>query len=296
MGFRNRSYKRAEVITAYCFLFCAIVLALLFIVIPIGRAFTYGFTDYYLLKPDDKSFIGMDNFYRIATDEVFLKSFLNTLQFVVLVVPLQLGMALGLAMIVSKKVIGNAFFRTAYFSPAVLSLVVISILWTVMLNPTSGLINEILTGVGLPAQPFLTSTTQAMPTIVFISAWSGCGYQMMIFLAGLTNIDKSLYEAADIDGAGSFKKFVHITLPGLKPITMFLVITTTIQAFKLIVQPMVMTGGGPDYSTMTMLQYIYEYGYRHRNIGYASAITLVFTIFLIAVSMVIKRLFKEEKA
>lgn len=290
----NRKYKTSEVFTAYGFLMIALVLAVVFVVVPIILAFAYGFTDYYLLKPNDKQFIGLGNFKRMLGDEILRKTFYNTLQFVFLVVPIQLSMALGLALIVNKKIVGNGFFRTAYFSPAVLSLVVISILWTVLLNPNNGLINEILTSFGLPAQPFLTSAKQAMPSIVMISAWSGCGYQMMIFLAGLTNIDSSLYEAADIDGANGWKKFVYITLPGLKPITMFLVITTTIQAFKLIVQPMVMTGGGPDYSTMTTLQYIYEYGYRHRNIGYVSAVTLVFTLFLIVASMGIKALFKEE--
>lgn len=292
----NRHYKRSEVTTAFGFLTPAMVLALLFIVLPIILAFTYAFTDYYLLKPNAKQFIGMNNFTRMLTDEVLRTSFFNTLQFVLLVVPLQLSMALGLALIVNKKIKGNSFFRAAYFSPAVLSLVVISILWTVMLNPTSGLINQMLANFGLQKQPFLTSPGQAMLSIIFISAWSGCGYQMMIFLAGLKNIDSSLYEAADIDGANTMHKFLYVTLPALKPITMFLVITTTIQAFKLIVQPMVMTGGGPDYSTITLLQYIYEYGFRHRNIGYASAITLVFTVFLVIVSIGIKKLFKEEAA
>nr|WP_281355212.1 sugar ABC transporter permease [Anaerotalea alkaliphila] len=110
----------------------------------------------------------------------------------------------------------------------------------------------------------------------------------------MKNIDHAMYEAADIDGANALSKFLHITIPALRPITMFLVITTTIQAFKLIVQPMVMTGGGPDYSTMTILQYIYEYGFRHRNVGYVSAITLVFTFFLVVVSILIKKVLKEE--
>ncbi|RBW68071.1 carbohydrate ABC transporter permease [Bacillus taeanensis] len=295
--YRNSEhYKKGEVASAYGFLMPAMILAVLFIVLPIVLAFTYGFTDYYLLKPDEKQFTGLENFKRMLTDEVLIQTFYNTIKFTVLVVPLQLSMALGLALIANKKLKGIGFFRTAYFSPAVLSLVVISILWTVMLNPTSGLINEILMNLGLSKQPFLSSPTQAMYTIVVISAWSGCGYQMMIFLAGLQSIDSSLYEAADIDGANTFQKFLFITIPSLKPILMFLVITTTIQAFKLIVQPMVMTGGGPDYSTMTVLQYIYEYGFRHRNIGYASAITLVFTLFLIVVSLIVKKLFREEKA
>lgn len=292
---QSEHYKTRDIVSAYGFLTPALILAILFIVLPIILAFTYGFTDYYLLKPNDKEFIGLVNFKRMLTDEVLIQSFKNTLKFVVFVVPLQLSMALGLALIVNKKIRGVGFFRTAYFSPAVLSLVVISILWTVMLNPTSGLINELLANVGISKQPFLSSASQAMYTIIGISAWSGCGYQMMIFLAGLKNIDGSLYEAADIDGANAFQKFLFITIPSLKPILMFLVITTTIQAFKLIVQPMVMTGGGPDYSTITILQYIYEYGFRHRNIGYASAITLVFTIFLVVISIIIKKLFREEK-
>ncbi|OUM94603.1 MAG: ABC transporter permease [Thermobacillus sp. ZCTH02-B1] len=291
-----KQYKWSEVVTAYAFLALALLLAVLFIVVPIGKAINYSFTDYYLLKPQEREFIGVDNYRRIFTDELFRQTFFNTVKFVVCVVPLQLSMALGLALIVNRKVRGVGFFRTAYFSPAVLSLVVISILWTTLLNPNNGLINEILMALGLSPQPFLTSPSQAMYTIVVISAWSGCGYQMMIFLAGLSNIETSQYEAAELDGCGPLRKFWYITLPGLKPITMFLVITTTIQAFKLIVQPMVMTGGGPDYSTMTILQYIYEYGYRHRNIGYVSAITVVFTIFLIVVSVLIKKLFREEKA
>jgi fructooligosaccharide transport system permease protein len=292
---QSKHYKKGEVVAAYGFLIPALILATLFIVVPIILAFTYGFTDYYLLKPDDKQFTGLENFKRMLKDEVLGQSFLNTIKFVVLVVPLQLAMALGLALIVNKKFKGVGLFRTAYFSPAVLSLVVISILWTVMLNPTSGLINEMLANIGISKQPFLTSASQAMYTIVVISAWSGCGYQMMIFLAGLKNIDNQIYEAAEIDGANGLQKFLYITLPSLKPITMFLVITTTIQAFKLIVQPMVMTGGGPDYSTMTILQYIYEYGFRHRNVGYASAITLAFTVFLIIISIVIKKMFREEE-
>lgn len=288
-------YKKSEVITAYSFLVPALILVTLFIVLPVILAFTYGFTDFYLLKPHAKQFIGLENFKRMISDEILRKSFFNTLEFVLLVVPLQLSMALGLALIANKKIAGIGFLRASYFSPAVLSLVVISILWTVMLDPNGGLINTMFSKIGFNPQPFLSSSKQAMPTIVFLSAWSGCGYQMMIFLAGLKNIDSQLYEAATIDGANSFDKFWHITLPSLKPIVMFLVITTTIQAFKLIVQPMVMTGGGPDNSTMTVLQYIYEYGYRHRNVGYASAISLVFTGFLVIVSVIIKKLFKEEE-
>jgi fructooligosaccharide transport system permease protein len=164
-----------------------------------------------------------------------------------------------------------------------------------MLNPTSGLINEILKRFGGKPQPFLTSEKQAMNSIVFISAFSSCGYQMLIFLAGLKNIDQSMYEAARIDGANAWRQLISITIPSLKAIMNYQVITIIIQAFKLIVQPMVMTGGGPNYSTITILQYIYEEGFRHRYIGYAMSITVLFTIFLVVVSLCIRRIMKDEK-
>ena len=283
-----------EAIIALIFLLPALLLLSIFVITPMLMAFSYGFTDYHLLKPHMREFIGLENFINILKDPLIYQTLKNTLMFVFLVVPVQLGMALGFALIINKNFRGNTFFKIAFFSPSVLSLVVISILWSILLNPSSGLINEILVKLNFEKQPFLMSSTQAMPTIAFISAWAGCGYQMLIFLAGLKNIPHELYEAARIDGANKFQQFLNITLPGLRPITIFLVITTVISAFKLIVQPMVMTGGGPDNSTMTVLQYIYEYGFRHRNTGYASAITIMFTILLVILSLIFKRFLKEE--
>jgi fructooligosaccharide transport system permease protein len=287
--------KRNDIIVGYLFILPAMILLFLFIIWPMGSAVSYSFTDYFLLKPGQQKFIGLQNYLRILLDEQLQKSFINTCEFVIKVVPLQLAIALGLALIINKHFKGNGFYRVAYFSPAILSLVVVSILWSSLLNPTSGLINEFLSQFGISKQPFLTSVTQAMNSIVVISAYSSCGYQMLIFLAGLKNIDQSMYEAATIDGANKIQQFFHITIPGLKAIMIYQLITIVIQAFKLIVQPMVMTGGGPDYSTMTILQFIYEEGFRHRYIGYASAVTVVFTIFLIVVSLIIKRILPNEE-
>ncbi|MGD1819458.1 MAG: carbohydrate ABC transporter permease [Pleomorphochaeta sp.] len=287
--------KRNDIIVGYLFILPAMILLFLFIIWPMGSAVSYSFTDYFLLKPGQQKFIGLQNYLRILQDEQLQKSFINTCEFVIKVVPLQLAIALGLALIINKHFKGNGFYRVAYFSPAILSLVVVSILWSSLLNPTSGLINEFLSQFGISKQPFLTSVTQAMNSIVVISAYSSCGYQMLIFLAGLKNIDQSMYEAATIDGANKIQQFFHITIPGLKAIMIYQLITIVIQAFKLIVQPMVMTGGGPDYSTMTILQFIYEEGFRHRYIGYASAVTVVFTIFLIVVSLIIKRILPNEE-
>ncbi|NCD07014.1 MAG: sugar ABC transporter permease [Spirochaetia bacterium] len=286
--------NRNEIIVGYLFILPAMILLFLFIILPMTSAVSYSFTNYFLLKPGQQEFIGLKNYQRIFTDDQLFKSFLNTCQFVIKVVPLQLSVALALALIINKHFKANGFYRVAYFSPAILSLVVVSILWSSLLNPTSGLVNEVLSKFNIDQQPFLTSTKQAMNSIVVISAYSGCGYQMLIFLAGLKNIDQSMYEAATIDGANKVKQFIHITLPSLRAIMIYQIITIVIQAFKLIVQPMVMTGGGPEYSTITILQFIYEEGFRHRYIGYASAVTVLFTIFLIIVSLIIKKVLPDE--
>lgn len=286
--------KKNDIIVGYLFILPALVLLFFFIILPMISAVSYSFTDYFLLKPGQQKFIGLKNYQRLFTDKQLLKSFLNTCQFVITVVPLQLTIALGLALIINKKFKGNGFFRVSFFSPTILSLVVVSILWSSLLNPTSGLVNQILSNFKIAPQPFLTSTKQAMNSIVVISAYSGCGYQMLIFLAALKNIDKSMYEAATIDGAGRWKQFLNVTLPGLRAIMVYQFITIIIQAFKLIVQPMVMTGGGPDYSTITILQFIYEEGFRHRYIGYASSVTVIFTLFLIVVSLLVKKVLPNE--
>jgi len=286
--------NRNEIIVGYLFILPAMILLFLFIILPMTSAVSYSFTNYFLLKPGQQEFIGLKNYQRILSDEQLFKSFLNTCQFVIKVVPLQLSVALALALIINKHFKANGFYRVAYFSPAILSLVVVSILWSSLLNPTSGLVNEVLSKFNIAPQPFLTSTKQAMNSIVAISAYSGCGYQMLIFLAGLKNIDQSMYEAATIDGANKVKQFIHITIPSLRAIMIYQIITIVIQAFKLIVQPMVMTGGGPEYSTITILQFIYEEGFRHRYIGYASAVTVLFTIFLIIVSLIIKKVLPDE--
>ncbi|MDP4552625.1 sugar ABC transporter permease [Alkalihalobacillus macyae] len=281
-------------IPAYLFLSPALVLMGLFLIIPAIMAIYYAFTDYYLLTPDNKQFVGLDNFIEIFKDPIFLQSLKNIVLFVVCVIPIQIGAALGLALLINKNRRGNIFFKIAYFAPVVLSLVVISVLWLYLLNPSEGLINVLLEKVGIEAQPFLSSPKQALYTIVFVSAWQGAGYQMLIFLAGLQNIPSSVYEASKIDGANKWQNFIHITLPLLKPTTLLIMITTFIAAFKLIIQPMVMTQGGPMNSTMTPVYYIYQSGFSDRLIGYSSAMTVVFGIVIGLVTIVQNKLSKGD--
>ncbi|HFN0149515.1 TPA: carbohydrate ABC transporter permease [Streptococcus pneumoniae] len=290
----KRREKIKDNILGYSFLAPALILLGIFLVIPVGMVIYYTFTDYYLLTPDERKFVGFENFIRLTKDPIFLKSFLNTLKFVVWIIPVQLGAALGMALIVNKKRKGNMFFKVAFFAPVVMSLVVISILWLYLLNPNSGLLNAILNKVGIASQPFLTSPKQAMYAIVFVSAWQGAGYQMLLFLGGMQNIPQDVYEAAELDGFSKWAQFRYITMPLLKPIALFVLLTTLISAFKLIVQPMVMTQGGPLNSTITMVYYIYQQGFTDRLVGYSSSIALVFTTLIGMISLVQRRVLKED--
>ncbi|MGI0145170.1 carbohydrate ABC transporter permease [Streptococcus pneumoniae] len=290
----KRREKIKDNILGYSFLAPALILLGIFLVIPVGMVIYYTFTDYYLLTPDERKFVGFENFIRLTKDPIFLKSFLNTLKFVVWIIPVQLGAALGMALIVNKKRKGNMFFKVAFFAPVVMSLVVISILWLYLLNPNSGLLNAILNKVGIASQPFLTSPKQAMYAIVFVSAWQGAGYQMLLFLGVMQNIPQDVYEAAELDGFSKWAQFRYITMPLLKPTALFVLLTTLISAFKLIVQPMVMTQGGPLNSTITMVYYIYQQGFTDRLVGYSSSIALVFTTLIGMISLVQRRVLKED--
>ncbi|VKM47423.1 ABC transporter permease [Streptococcus pneumoniae] len=290
----KRREKIKDNILGYSFLAPALILLGIFLVIPVGMVIYYTFTDYYLLTPDERKFVGFENFIRLTKDPIFLKSFLNTLKFVVWIIPVQLGAALGMALIVNKKRKGNMFFKVVFFAPVVMSLVVISILWLYLLNPNSGLLNAILNKVGIASQPFLTSPKQAMYAIVFVSAWQGAGYQMLLFLGGMQNIPQDVYEAAELDGFSKWAQFRYITMPLLKPTALFVLLTTLISAFKLIVQPMVMTQGGPLNSTITMVYYIYQQGFTDRLVGYSSSIALVFTTLIGMISLVQRRVLKED--
>lgn len=281
---------------AYFFILPGCLLLMMFTILAALLAFGFSFMDFNLLRPQDATFIGFYNYIRLFQDASFLKALKNTLYFAVIVVPYQVTLAFCLALLVRKNVKGVGIFRSAYFSPLVTSMSVIAILWTFIYNPnpTQGLLNAILTKVGLPSCDFLRSADTAMNSIIFMSGWHGAGNQMMILLAGLQAIPEELYEAAAIDGAGSFKKFIYITIPSIKNVLIFVVMMTTIAAMKLFTQPYIMTNGGPKESTMTLTYYLYRQGFQYRNMGYASAISVIFFILVVGISTVVKKVMKAR--
>ena len=148
---------------------------------------------------------------------------------------------------------------------------------------------------GIPSQPFLLSEKQSMNSIILMSIWQAAGYQMMIFLAGLQDVSTELYEAASIDGGSAWDKFINVTLPGIKHVSSFVILITTIQAFKLFTQPYIMTAGGPSESTKTLAYMIYEQGFQYRNVGYSCSIAVIFFLVILVVSGVVKKIFMNEE-
>ena len=283
--------KRDERVAAYIFVAPAVILLIAFLVVPMIYTVYFSGFKYQIMRPDAMKFIGFENYQKLFSDKNFWLALKNTVYFTVIVVPCQCALALALALLVSKKFRGVAVFRTMYFAPQLTSMVVISVLWSVLYNanPNTGLINSILVSLGVSPIKFLSDANTAMNSIIFMSAWQGAGYQMMIFLAGLQGIPRDQYEAASVDGATKFKQFLYITLPGLKGTIKYVIMITMIQAMKLFTQPYIMTQGGPKNSTKTLVYYIYTQGFQKGNFGYACSIAAVFFVIVVCMSMAMKK-------
>lgn len=274
----------------------ALVLLTIFLFVPMVLTLLFSFTDYFALNPDLTRFVGLGNYFKIFEDELFVQSFFNTVGFVLIILPCQGLGALGLALLINKVTHCKKYFKVAFFVPVVMSLAVVSTLWMQIYSP-EGILNTLLKNVGITPQPFIHSAKQALPSIAVMSVWQGVGYQMIIFLGGLQAINPGLYEAAEMDHASAWQRFKDITLPELKPLCVFVFITVTIGAFRMIVQPMVMTGGGPSHSTYTMVYNIYETGTVNWEIGLASTMAIVFAAFVMILTIIqtILTRDKEEK-
>lgn len=293
---RRSRGRRGEAAAAAWMISPALALFLLFLFVPIVLAFALAFTNARLISPRPPELIGLDNFALLLTDPVFWASVRNTFYFAIVVVPVQAGLALMLAVLVNAKVRGTQFFRTVYFLPVVTSMVVVSLLWRFMYRQ-DGLINQILDTVTFgrfTPIDWLNDPTWAMPAIMFMSVWQGVGFTMIIWLAGLQTIPAELYEASELDGAGTWHQFRYVTWPGLLQTRTFILVTITIAAFSLFTQINVMTQGGPLDSTTTVVYHAVRSGYQQLQTGYASAISLVFFAMVLAVSLLQRYLTREK--
>jgi len=283
-----------ERLMAASFVVPAVVLIGLFVAWPTFNMFRVSLQDVTITAPDEALFSGVDNYVWLARDAQFRASVINTLLFTLLVVPLQTALALAFAIWANGPAWSSRTLRIVVFVPTVISLTVLSVLWRLMYAPATatgaGLINGLLETLHLPTQPFLTSPKQALVAMAIASIWQGVGLQMMIFIAGLQHIPPHLHEAAMIDGARRWRRFLNVTLPGIAPTAVFVLLITTIFALKLFVQPYIMTdGGGPQDATRSIVQHIYESAFFGRALGVASAAGVVLFVGVCVLMLAQKR-------
>lgn len=272
----------------------ALLVIALFFFIPVGAALVLSLTDFDLYALADLSnlrFVGLGNYIELLHTPLFWKALGNTLVFVAGGVPLSIAASLGAALLINSR-LGwfKPLFRTVYFAPVVTSMVAVAVIWRYLYHTRYGYINYGLDSLGIDPVDWLGDPQLSMPAIVLFAVWKNFGYNMIIFLAGLQSIPSELYEAAELDGARRFAMFRHITLPALGP-TMFMVsILTMAGYFQLFAEPYVMTQGGPLQSTVSVLYFMYEQGFKWWNLGSATAVAFVLFVLMFGVTLLQLRL------
>lgn len=285
--------ERVQQRAAWWFLAPALTLIGVFFFVPILAGLVMSFTDFDLYaigSPETIRFVGLGNYQQVLGDGEFWRAMRNTAFFVGVGGPLSVLTSLVAALLVNAKLArAKSLFRTIYFMPVVTTMVAVAIVWRYLLHPRYGLINAGLGQIGLPAVDWLGDPHWAMPAIILLAVWKNFGYNMLIFIAGLQAIPEELYEAAELDGAGSRERFWHVTLPSLGPTFLFVGVMTMIGQFQIFAEPYVMTQGGPLRSTVTVVLLMYEQGFRWWRMGLATSMAFVlFLVTLIATGVQMK--------
>ena len=284
--------KRLERITGYAFLLPDLLGLLIFVVGPIAYAFFLSFHDWNAFS--SMKYAGVSNYIRLWRDPQFWSSLKVTAIYTFTYVPLLFSISLALAVLVSQKLPLMRVFRTIFFIPVVLSLVVSALMWKFIFDEQVGFLNYLLKLVGLSPQPWLGSVELALPAIIIVSIWIQMGYFMVIFLAGIQDIPSLYYDAAKIDGANGLQTFWNITFPLLKPTSLFVIVILIINSFQVFDQIWVMTRGGPASATEVTVIYIYRQAFQFLNLGYASAIAFVLFLIILVFSLIQFRLFRTN--
>lgn len=300
---RNRDRNR-DGLTPWLFAAPGLGLLALFLVAPFVLAAWLSFTDQRLISSDalPTAWVGARNYARLLADSSFWAALRNNFLFVVVVTPLQSALALTLALLVNKQLAGARIFRTVYFMPVATTMAVVAVIWSLLYSPDAGVINRLvglLSFGSVGPQDWLRDPLLVMPAVMLMSIWQGVGFQMLVFLAGLQAIPADLYEAATLDGATAWKQFRFITLPMLKNTTVFVLVTTTIYAFQLFTQVQIIANSGasaPVNSFRTLVMLMVHEGFRNGKVGYACAVSVVFFVIVLTVSLLQRVLLREDRA
>lgn len=257
---------------------------LLFTLIPMVSSAWVSLHEWNLISP--MTWVGLDNYAHLLTDPTTREVFGHTVLYIVGYFPLVYAGGLGLAVLLNRKLGGRTIFRAAYFLPVVTSWVVVALVWQWLLNPSNGLVNQVLGTLGLGQPGWWTDPAWALPSVILASAWKDLGFVMVILLAGLQTIPQELYEAARIDGASGWQQFRRVTLPLLSPSTFFVVVITLINGFQVFDQVYVMTGGGPAGASQVVVGQIYDLTFRYGRAGEASALSWLLFVVILAVTVI----------
>ena len=285
-----------DLVSAYIFMSPTIIILAIFLVLPILLAIGLSLYKVQPLGDISYAFRGWKNFFRVTQDERVAIALKNTVEYVLIVVPIQTILALGLALILNTQIKGKNIFRVLFFLPTVTSSAVLTLIFMWICN-SNGLLNNFLAFIHLPTYNWLGDPKVALKAIMLMNIWSTAPLFMVIYLAAMQDIPENLYEAATIDGANWFDKFIWITLPFLKPITFFVIVMGIIGTFQLFDQSYIFSrgSGGPNNSTLTVVLLIYQYAFKNLDMGYAAALALLLTIVIMTVTLMQRYLFKEEK-
>jgi multiple sugar transport system permease protein len=289
---QERRVARLFVLPALAGLFC-------FVLLPFVLAVMLSLTNLRLGSPLPLEYIGIEQYRRIFSDSAFLQALSNNLLFALMVVPLQTGLALALALLINQPLRARVAFRTLFFMPVVFPLSLVAVVWILLLAPGSqGLFNHVLESLSLGRwEPvdFLHDTAWALPAIALTSIWQGIGFQMVIFLAALQSIPDELYQAASVDGANKWQQLLFITLPQLRNALVFVVLVTTILSFRLFDQVQIMTQGGPQHATTTVMYEAVTTGFGSQQVARGAAITVVFFVIVLVLTALQRYFLKQER-
>jgi ABC-type sugar transport system permease subunit len=283
---RRRHLERT--LTAYAFVGPALLVLAAFIVYPAVYSFLLSFHEWNGFTPEWGPFVGLDNYLQLVNDGIFWKAALNSVLFVVIRTPLEVGIAFILALLLNQNIPGRSFLRTMFFVPVVMSLIVVTILFQRILEPNAGLLNTFLRNVGLSmlAHPWLGDTTTALPAVIFVSIWKNVGFSLVILLAGLQGLPGEVIEAARCDGANRRQLTLRVIVPLMKPIIAIAAVLSIIGGLKVFDLVFIMTRGGPTYSTEVFATMLYRHAFDLNEMGVASALAIVMVLVIMGTSRI----------
>jgi multiple sugar transport system permease protein len=284
---------RSQAFCGLVFITPALIGFTFFYLLPTVRAFYIGLTNWSLLRAP--KWVGFDNYVRLFNDEKFWKSIWVTFLYVLYNIPIQTVLGLLIAVLL-KRLTGSVFVRSVMLTPFLISNVIAAMIWFYMFDPVLGFVNVVLKAVGLGSHPFFSDPNLALPTIAFINIWRHMGYTALLFYTGLQSIPEHLYEAARIEGSSEWRTFRSITLPLLRPVLVFVLVTSVIGSFQIFDTIAVTTQGGPGTATRTILWYIYQEGFVSMRMGYASAMSTVLFLGLVLVTLVQMRVLRSGES